>query len=175
MRPTHAALALLIGMLAPPAWCETREELARQVRDAENAFAQTMAARDLEAFAGFLADDAIFFGRSVARGRDAVIESWKKLYEGKEAPFSWKSESVEVLDSGTLAHSSGPVLDPQGRRTATFNSIWRRESDGQWKVVFDKGCDACACTERAQPGESQERVQNAMLDTRLDTRLANHD
>jgi ketosteroid isomerase-like protein len=160
MRPLHALVAVLSFAVVTPTWCETREQLAQQVRDAENAFAGTMAARDIDAFASFLADDAIFFGRSVARGKAAIVESWKKLYEAKEAPFSWKSESVEVLDSGTLAHSSGPVLDPQGRRTGTFNSIWRRGSDGRWKVVFDKGCEACAC-DRTQPAETTDRVQNA--------------
>lgn len=27
----------------------------------------------------------------------------------------------------------------------TFNSIWRREAQGRWRVVFDKGCDVCNC------------------------------
>jgi ketosteroid isomerase-like protein len=133
------------------AHAETREQLTRQVRDAENAFAATMAARDHKAFATFIADDAIFFGGDrPARGKAEVVESWKGLYEKPNAPFSWRSESVEVLDSGKLAHSSGPVLNAKGERVATFNSIWRRESDGGWKVVFDKGCDACRCAEGAK-------------------------
>ena len=41
---------------------ETLEQLTQQVRDAENAFAATMAARDHKAFATFIADDAVFFG-----------------------------------------------------------------------------------------------------------------
>jgi ketosteroid isomerase-like protein len=122
------------------------EDLAQQVRDAENGFAATMAKRDLTAFATYLADDAVFFGGSdVARGKKAVIAAWTPLYQGAKAPFSWKSETVEVLASGTLAHSSGPVLNAEGRRVATFNSIWRRSPDGKWQVVFDKGCDVCAC------------------------------
>ena len=52
---------------------------------------------------------------------------------------------IEVLASGTLALSSGAVRDPAGKRIGTFNSIWRRESDGRWRVVFDKGCPACDC------------------------------
>jgi len=136
-------LALTISGLAR---ADTREQLTEQVRDAENAFAATMAARDHKAFATFIADDAIFFGGDTpARGKAAVVESWKGLYEKPDAPFSWRSEAVEVLDSGKLAHSSGPVFNAKGERVATFNSIWRREHDGKWKVVFDKGCNACRC------------------------------
>jgi ketosteroid isomerase-like protein len=48
----------------------------------------------------------------------------------------------------TLALSSGPVRDASGRRVGTFNSVWRREGDGRWRVVFDKGCRVCECPDR---------------------------
>ena len=143
-------LFLLALAFACAAHAETLEQLAQQVRDAENAFAATMAARDHKAFATFIAEDAVFFGQQALRGKAAVVEGWKGLYEKPEAPFSWRSEDVQVLDSGQLAHSSGPVFNPKGERVATFNSIWRRESDGRWKVVFDKGCDVCRCAQAAQ-------------------------
>jgi len=115
-------------------------ELAAQVRAAEAAFARSMADRDHAAFVAHLADETIFFSeRGVLRGKSAVAAAWKPYYAGPQAPFSWQPESVEVLDSGTLAHSSGPVFAPDGRRIATFNSIWRREADGRWRIVFDKG------------------------------------
>ena len=76
------------------------------------------------------------------------------------APFSWLSENVEVLDSGQLAHSSGPVLNAKGERVGTFNSIWRRESDGSWKVVFDNGCDACNCAQAASKASTSSRVEH---------------
>ncbi len=102
-----------------------------------------MADRDLEAFGAFVSEEAIFFGAGGAlRGREAVVEGWGPFFEGPQAPFSWEPETVEVLESGTLAHSSGPVKDPQGNIVATFNSIWRLEADGKWRVVFDKGCAA---------------------------------
>ena len=125
------------------AMAETTEVLTAQVRAAETAFAQTMADRDLDAFANFLADDAIFFGGSVLRGKEAVLAGWSSYYSGEAAPFSWQSESVEVLDSGTLAHSSGPVILADGKPAGTFNSIWRLEADGRWRVVFDKGSPHC--------------------------------
>lgn len=123
---------------------ETSARLQEQVRQAETAFAKTMADRDHARFVSFLADEAVFFGDTrVMHGKDAVAQGWKPLYEGAAAPFSWRPEKVEVLDSGTLALSSGPVFDPSGKQTGTFTSVWRRESDGKWKIVFDKGCPPC--------------------------------
>jgi ketosteroid isomerase-like protein len=121
-------------------------ELTRQVFTAESSFAATLANRDVAAFASFVAPDAVFFGRQGAtHGREAVVESWRPLFGGPTAPFSWKPATVEVLESGSLALSSGPVLDPEGHQTGTFNSIWRRDPSGAWKVVFDKGCPVCNC------------------------------
>jgi len=123
-----------------------QDALAQQVADTERAFAATMAQRDFEGFVSFLADETIFYaGDKPLRGRQTVAEAWKPFYEKTDAPFSWEPDNVQVLDSGTLALSSGPVFDPQGNRVATFNSVWRLESNGQWRIVFDKGCEACNC------------------------------
>jgi ketosteroid isomerase-like protein len=119
------------------------EDPGEQVRQRERSFARTMADRDHEAFRSFLSKEAVFFGRDGAiRGAEAVGRAWKPLFDGPQAPFSWDPEIVEVLDSGTLALTSGPVKSPEGKTVGTFNSIWRLEPDGEWRVVFDKGCDA---------------------------------
>ena len=119
---------------------------AAEVRAAEASFAASMATRDFDAFQQWVADDAVFFGGGqVTRGKQAVLAAWKPFFDTPAAPFSWAPDSVEVLSSGGLALSFGPVLDPQGNRVATFNSVWRREADGRWRVVFDKGANACRC------------------------------
>ena len=121
-------------------------DLQRQVADTERAFAKTMADRDHAAFASFLSDETIFFsGAKALRGKQQVADAWKRFYDGPAAPFSWQPEVVEVLDSGTLALSSGPVRNPQGKLIATFTSIWRLEAPGTWRIVFDKGNDVCDC------------------------------
>jgi ketosteroid isomerase-like protein len=147
MRAIERALLLTTPLVvgACLASAATTEELAQQVRQTEAAFARTMADRDHAAFASFLADETVFFGRGVLRGKAAVAQAWKRYYEGAAAPFSWTPESVEVLDSGVLGFSSGPVFDPSGKRIGTFNSVWRREADGKWRIVFDKGCPPCDC------------------------------
>ncbi|MBD3647115.1 MAG: nuclear transport factor 2 family protein [Pseudomonadales bacterium] len=118
------------------------EVLREQVIATERAFAKTMADRDFGAFQAFLAEEAIFVsGDQVMRGRADVADAWQLLFEAPAAPFSWEPELVEVLDSGDLALSSGPVRNPQGRTVAIFNSIWRRQADGGWLIVFDRGTE----------------------------------
>ena len=125
---------------APPA------ELQKQVAATERAFARTMAERDHGAFASFLAEETVFFsGPTPLRGKPAVAAHWKRFYDAPQAPFSWEPDQVEVLDSGTLALSSGPVYDPQGKLVARFTSVWRQERPGVWRIVFDKGSDVCDC------------------------------
>ena len=75
------------------------------------------------------------------RGRDAVAEAWRAYFDGAAAPFAWAPDEVEVLASGTLAYSSGPVTSPDGKQVGRFNSVWRLEGPGTWKIVFDRGCD----------------------------------
>jgi ketosteroid isomerase-like protein len=139
-----SALLLSAGISAAVGQAQTQTDLtalAGQVRETERAFAKTMADRNHPAFVSFLADDTVFLGDpQTLRGRTAVAVAWKAFYDAPQAPFSWEPDRVEVLDSGTLALSSGPVRDPAGTRVGTFNSVWRRDAAGAWKIVFDKGC-----------------------------------
>ena len=139
-------LALSLLSFVSQASSQDTSALEAQVRDAERAFAKTMADRDHAGFVSFLADDAIFLAPDRAlRGRKEVADGWKRFYDAKAAPFSWEPERVHVTASGTLAVSTGPVRDPNGKRVGTFNSTWRRESDGRWRVVLDSGCPPCTC------------------------------
>lgn len=137
---------LLIGCAVSPAQLAANEA-RQQVFATERAFAKTMADRDLRAFSAFIADEAVFFsGPDPRRGKQQITDWWTRYYTSPAVPFSWEPEEVEVLESGTLALSSGPVRDAQGKIVARFTSIWRREAPGTWRIVFDKGSDVCNCS-----------------------------
>ena len=139
-----AALSSCSATAPPPS--PDRAALQREVTETERAFAKTMADRDHAAFTRFLSDETVFFSGPVPlHGKDAVAVWWKRFYDKPAAPFSWRPERVEVLASGTLAISTGPVIDASGKPVASFTSIWRREASGVWRIVFDKGCD---CVDR---------------------------
>lgn len=121
---------------------DSNSALKRQVMEAERGFAATMKARDFEAFKRFVADEAIFFGaEGPLRGKAAIARGWRQYYDKPQAPFSWEPEEVEVVASGTLAYSGGPVYDAAGQRIGRFHSIWRLKAPGQWEVVLDRGSD----------------------------------
>ena len=149
MRSQNLAVLILclsnLGCVASPS-LPTREEARLQVLETEAAFARTMADRDQQAFASFIADDAVFFaGDEPLRGKQRVVSMWARFFTDPAAPFSWEPAEVEILDSGKLAHSSGPVRDSNGTIIGEFSSLWRYEQ-GTWKIIFDKGSDVCNCS-----------------------------
>lgn len=117
------------------------DALTRQVADTERAFARSMAERDHAAFVRHLSAQAVFFGGGdkVLNGKAAVAAGWKRFFEAPAAPFSWEPDQVVVTADGLLAHSTGPVRDPSGKPIARFNSVWRLEAPGTWRIVFDRG------------------------------------
>jgi ketosteroid isomerase-like protein len=129
-------------------WAQTAapSPLQKQVMDTEKAFAKTMAERNFSGFATFVSDEAVFFSSNkVLHGKAEIVAAWKSFYDQPAAPFSWEPEQVEVLQSGKLALSTGPVHDADGKLIATFSSIWRMDQPGVWHIVFDKGSAACDC------------------------------
>lgn len=147
MAKTFAVIFISLGFLVSTslyAQDDVDVTLVEQVTNAEIAFAKTMADRDFEAFKALVSKEAIFFSpTSHTRGRDQIAELWKPFYQGEIAPFSWRPETVVVLESGNLALSTGPVFDPSGKLTSYYTSTWRQEEPGVWRVIFDKGNKAC--------------------------------
>lgn len=116
----------------------------QEVEARERAFAATMASRDLQAFAGFVSEEAVFLGGpEPLTGRTAIVRHWARFFTGAQAPFSWAPDLAAVLASGRLATTGGPVTLPDGSSHSRFYSTWRLEDDGAWRVVFDHGTRTC--------------------------------
>ena len=137
---------LLLGVLplsaqeSPPALRGAElADLEEQLKAAETAFAGAFADGDMEAFASFLDDEAVFMGRrNPLRGKAAIVERWTEMRGTGEAPFSWRPERVAVEADGRLGMSTGPVLVDGGTWVSSFVSTWRRTDEG-WRVVLDVG------------------------------------
>ena len=142
-----AALLFLLSGCANQMDRSAQADSKGQVVATERAFAKSMADRDQKAFAEFIAPEAIFYaGSKPLRGKHEITQAWAKFFVGPEAPFSWEPREVEVLESGKLAISSGPVSNEAGKVVANFTSIWRLEAPGTWRIIFDKGSNVCDCS-----------------------------
>lgn len=148
-------LAFAFAVSAFLAGCATHagfskgERARAEVTATEITFAKTMADRDLKGFTSHLAHDTVFFsGPKPLHGPQAVTDFWARFYAQPAPPFSWKPDQVEVLEGGTLALSTGPVHNMQGKLINRFVSIWRQESPGVWKIIFDRGEPVCDCEKK---------------------------
>jgi len=138
--------AILWGLLVAGLPVIAMADIEQQVRCREIAFSQSAESRDAAAFAGFIDADARFVSDTVTRGVEAVVAAWSVFLDPGGPSIKWRPRFVEVLEDGRLALSRGPyrvlVTDEQGAQSAhwgTFNSVWRLQDDGNWKVVFDAG------------------------------------
>jgi ketosteroid isomerase-like protein len=129
----------------PKVRAQASVSVKEQVLATERAFAKTMAQRNPAQFSRFISAEAVFFSATdPLRGKSKIVDAWSKYFKTPQAPFSWEPSKVEVLESGSLALSTGPVRDPAGKLIGTFTSIWRLEAPDTWRIVFDKGNDVCA-------------------------------
>ena len=126
-------------------------EPADEVRCRETSFSLSVENQDSELFRSFIDADARFVGGDISRGPDAVAAAWAVFFAADGPRIQWRPQIIEVLEDGTLALSRGPyrmtTTDANGvvsEHWGTFNSIWRRQPDGTWKVVFDAGSPAAA-------------------------------
>jgi ketosteroid isomerase-like protein len=124
-------------------------DAVEDVRDHEIRFSQSVETQELELFISFIDEDARFISDVVSRGPAAVATAWSTFFAADGPKIKWRPQIVEVLEDGTLALSRGPykmtVTDEAGTVSeywGTFNSIWRMQEDGSWKVVFDAGSPA---------------------------------
>jgi ketosteroid isomerase-like protein len=109
-----------------------------EIESAERAFAADGAALGIrDSFLAHMADDAIVFSPGPV--------SAKALYvarpSSKTPKLEWWPQRVVIARSGDLGLSIGPwAID--GKRGAYYATIWRKDSGGAWKWVYDGGGDA---------------------------------
>jgi len=140
-------LAPFVAMAAPPPL--TAEECA--VWQREQSFARSVAMHDAAAFAGHVSENAAF-GASTpqpTRGREAIVQRWTGLIEGKRVALRWYPTRVTMAPGvADTAWSSGPslieVFDPKAKERyllGAFHSVWHKDADGIWRVLFDDGVE----------------------------------
>lgn len=131
--------------------CQTKtteqqiENWKQEVVSTEKAFAEMAKDKGIEAAFVAFADSNAVINRenSVLKGVSAV----KEFYHSRDlsnVELSWAPDFVDVSSSGDLAYTYGKyiyaVTDSLGNKTEStgiFHTVWKRQSDGSWKFVWD--------------------------------------
>jgi len=127
---------------------DTREADERAVRESEIEASKALAAKDLESFISFFADDASGFypNTPIITGKDAIRQSWKTVLALPGFAMSFQIVKVEVSRSGDLAYGHGTYTrtmnDATGKPVTDegkYVIVYKKQPDGKWKVVADIG------------------------------------
>jgi ketosteroid isomerase-like protein len=117
----------------------------------ESSFAASVERRDEKAFAEHIHPGAVFLGAGApARGRDAVVASWSRIVRGDGVRLRWRAGDVVIGGDPSIAYSTGPSyfeslapVDPAKPRPRytlnNFFSVWVKDRDGRWRVMYDGG------------------------------------
>lgn len=108
---------------------------------AEKAFAKLAKDKNTkEAFLANLADDSVLFGPDLTAGKDL----WKNRPESPSL-LSWYPTYAGLSLAGDLGFTTGP-WEFRSKRDAKeadayghFVTVWKKQKDGSWKVMFDQG------------------------------------
>jgi ketosteroid isomerase-like protein len=108
---------------------------------AEKAFAQSSKETSTkEAFLKYLADDGILFRPTPLNGK----KFWNGIEKGEDL-LTWEPIFADISAAGDLGFTTGPFEqkgDRAGQQAAgggTYISVWKKQSDGLWKVMADLG------------------------------------
>ncbi|HEY2093454.1 MAG TPA: alpha/beta fold hydrolase [Thermoanaerobaculia bacterium] len=126
--------AVLLLAFATSAFADAVED----VRNVETAFAKAFAEQDAAKFFAFVADDATFLASRVTLvGKPEIVKRWTPFFKEKVAPFTWRPERVYVNAAGNVGLSTGPVFDKDGSQAGIYSSVWEKNANGEWKILFD--------------------------------------
>lgn len=112
-----------------------------KMADAERAFARrAREATVRQAFVDFFADEAIAFEPGPVPAR----ESLRKRDAPQPAGFQllWEPRLGDIATSGDLGYLTGPAEYINPGRPNTYScyfSVWKRQSDGEFRVILDVG------------------------------------
>lgn len=146
MRILQLPLGLvLLGLPVPALFAQS--DAATVLMEADKAFDRDTAARGLDGWMDWFAEDArIETAKDVLVGKAALREYYSKMFAGREFRIHWWPVQADISADGTLGFSFGRAeiswRDEKGelqKRESRYTTLWRKQKDGAYKVVFDMG------------------------------------
>ena len=116
--------------------------------ETDRAFNRATAARGIDGWVEFAAEDSAFMpeGAAFVRGKDAIRAFYAGMFSRKGFSLTWEPIEAFVAASGDLGYTLGrwksTSLDAGGKTVTgqgKYVTIWKKQADGAWKAVVDVG------------------------------------
>ena len=144
-------VALLVAIIALPiarptvsASPKATPEMLKQL---EGEFMKAAADKGSQGYMSYYADDSVEVpnGAPLIQGK-AEIAKGMGFLDDKNNRLLWTPLGADISVSGDLGYTYGNYIytakNKEGKLVANYGkytSIWRKQKDGQWKVVVDMG------------------------------------
>lgn len=123
-----------------------KSKMKAEVLQTEKAFEKLAADSGIAyAFNSYAADSAV-----IKRENDSVIVGKAGIFHyysnngSDSASVKWTADFVDVSDDGTMAYTYGKYIikvlnadNTTQQFSGTFHTVWKKQTDGKWKFVWD--------------------------------------
>ena len=110
------------------------------IRQADEARATAIASKSIDRTLAMYDPEALTAGSAMfaARGLPDFRRNWARMFALPDFALTWKVDKIVITESGTIAYSTGSWRMPGPTdRTGPYLAVWRKQPDGQWKVLID--------------------------------------
>jgi ketosteroid isomerase-like protein len=146
------AITLLLFVLTFPVLTQEKDLPPAQADlvNAERAFAKLAGERGVrESFIAYFADDGIGFAPHPHKVKERFSNSPAPAAR-PPLTLNWAPVYGDIAQAGDLGWNTGPTLiedaspEKKPARHGMFFSVWKKQSDGNWRVALDLGADTPA-------------------------------
>lgn len=144
---SHCVLVWL-GLCALAACRGTSQDPSQALFDADRAFARDVRTRRLEAWVEWFDSEGSQVDQEFRpiTGHDAIRRNMLEFFDQPDSALEWEPDLARLSEGGKLGLTSGRfrliARQPDGSlssRTGRYFDVWRKQSDGSWKVLYDLG------------------------------------
>lgn len=116
------------------------------LRTADSLVQAAIVALDADRTASFYAEQAVMMpvAESIIEGRTAILAEWRHVFGIPGYANRARLVAADVSTAGDLGYTRGtyesPMLGPSGQQLlerGKWVSVWKRQPDGQWRIVVD--------------------------------------
>ncbi len=135
---------LFLTLLLSATLCAAQAPAA--LMQADRDFARATAEKGLEGWMSFMADNAVLLRAQPVVGKDAIRQTMAQGFSTPGLKLTWAPTSGQLFNGGDLGYTTGRYETRRQNANGdvmithgTYLTVWRKQTDGSWKVVWDGG------------------------------------